>query len=297
MKTTDGQEKDVTRRAFELIGHPVAHSLSPAMHNALYQHLGLDWEYESVDCENEADAVAQIERLRSGDLQGMNVTMPYKPLALAESDDADLPAQAAGGANVLLCTSEGLHAYNTDGIGAVSAIERDVGVKPASKTVAVAGTGPTSLAIATSLAQAGADRLYLFSRETDKAEHAIERIEDALGSGAPCFFSAAGYGEASRIVPQVDIFVDATPRGMMADDEAIVDTSLFGSGQVVLDTVYGHGISALVAGARESGAVAFDGLGMLVEQAAASVEIWMAAFGVDLPVDRDVMRDAAQGGA
>ena len=101
------------------------------------------------------------------------------------------------------------------------------------------------------------------------------------------------YAQAEALVSKVDVIVDATPRGMHPDDEAIIDTSLLHSGQVVLDTVYGHGETALLAGAWRHGATCMDGLEMLVEQAALSVEIWADAMALPVEVDRDVMRHAA----
>lgn len=116
---------------FVLIGNPVAHSLSPAMHNALYQELGKvkwpfsRWHYSAVRCENAQDAREQINLVRTGRYRGMNITMPWKKLAFDNADFADAAVVAAGGANVLVRDEDlKLCAYNTDGLGAVRAIER-----------------------------------------------------------------------------------------------------------------------------------------------------------------------------
>ena len=285
---------------FVLIGNPVGHSLSPVMHNKLYEHMAKScphfgtWRYSAVLCEDEQSALEQIDKVRLGIYKGMNITMPYKRLALARADYVDASADAAGGANVLVRKGFDLYAYNTDGTGAVGAIERVSGMSPVGRTVAVCGTGPTSVAIAAAFGAAGAREVCLFSRERSKARSTVERLELSLPQGAVCVLDYASYADAARIIPKADIVVDATPRGMRPDDEAIVDVSLFHEGQVVFDTVYNHGITKILAGARDNGAFAMDGLEMLVEQAALSVEIWEAEMGLDEPVPREVMRLAAE---
>ena len=283
-----------------LIGNPIGHSLSPAMHNALYASLGesnwhfAGWHYAPVECANEEEALKQIELVRTGLYRGMNITMPYKRLACAQADYVDGAADAAGGANVLVRRNEKLYAYNTDGLGAMGAIAREGGIDPRGKHVIICGTGPTSVAIACALAEAPAREVILFSRDYDRASSTIDRLQLSLSeTGKRCLLRAATYDIASRFISGADIIVDATPRGMNAGDEAIIDTGLLHPGQVMLDTVYAHGVTALIGGARDAGAIALDGLEMLVEQAALSVEIWIDALGLSATVDRDIMRKAA----
>ena len=159
--------------------------------------------------------------------------------------------------------------------------------------VLVCGTGPTSLAIAAASAQAGALEVTLLSRDEAKALSCVNRIRTSVEPHEASVLHGRSYVQAEALVPKVDVIVDATPRGMHPDDEAIIDTSLLHSGQVVLDTVYGHGETALLAGAWQHGATCMDGLEMLVEQAALSVEIWADAMALPVEVDRDIMRHAA----
>lgn len=285
---------------FVLIGDPVAHSLSPVMHNVLYQELGKvkwpfsRWHYSAVRCANEEEAAYQIDLVRTGRYRGMNVTMPYKKLAFSCADYADAGVIAAGGANVLVRDEDlKLCAYNTDGLGAVRAIEHMTDMPLTGARVLVCGTGPTSLAIATASAQAGALEVTLLSRDEAKALSCVNRIRTSVEPHEASVLHGRNYAQAEALVSKVDVIVDATPRGMHPDDEAIIDTSLLHSGQVVLDTVYGHGETALLAGAWRHGATCMDGLEMLVEQAALSVEIWADAMALPVEVDRDVMRHAA----
>ncbi len=296
---SQGDNRIVRYYDFALIGDPVGHSLSPVMHNALYQELGRhddkysSWRYCAVQCETEEDAVKQIGYVRTGHYRGMNITMPWKKVAMAQADYVDSSADAAGGANVLVRKGYDLYAYNTDGLGAVGAIARVSGVDPRGKRVAVCGTGPTSMAIAAAFANSKASEVVIFSRNHEKARQAIERLRLSLAQDATFWLRSAEYGDAEALIPVMDIVVDATPRGMVEGDEAIVPVELFHEGQVVFDVVYAHGTTKLVGGAREQGAFAMDGLEMLVEQAALSVEIWAETMGLELEVPREIMRNAA----
>lgn len=282
--------EEENKRHFAVIGTPVGHSKSPAMHNAAYKAAGIPWEYDAVECPDEQTALAQIERLRSGVLFGLNITMPYKRLALAQADEVDASALAAGGANVLTMRDDKLWAFNTDGLGAVDAIEL-AACKPVEDAVAcVCGTGPTSSSIACALAAQGARKVSLLSRNLERAASAIEAMSAQIPAAQAAVLRPGSYDQAPSLVPECDVFVDATPLGMKPDDPSAVDTSLFHAGQVVFDVVYGHGVTQLVGGARERGAVAIDGSEMLVGQAVLSIQIWQESLGVSFPIDRELMR-------
>ena len=275
---------------FAVIGTPVAHSLSPAMHNRVYRDAGVNWVYEAIDCPTEQDAAHQIDLVRMGHLKGLNITMPYKKLALEMADHVDPVAKAAGGANVLVRHGYELWAYNTDGMGAVDAIVRAGDLDITRAYACVCGTGPTSSAIACALAVRGARKVTLFSRDVHKAQLAVARMASFLSSQQAAVLEPTSYDDAFRIVPGCTVFVDATPRGMEPDDEPIVDPRLFNKHQVVMDVVYAHVLTKLIEGARKQGAIAIDGGEMLVGQAALAIEIWQQELGYEFPIDREAMR-------
>lgn len=267
-----------------IVGHPVAHSKSPAMYNALYPSLGLDWRYDLMDIPEADDAQAF---LRAGSYLSVNITTPYKPLAFAAADIKAASATLAQGVNLLIHKNDTLIGFNVDGEGCIAYLEH-AGVSFAGKNVAVCGTGPTSLAIMHSAAQAGARSVLLLSRDKERARAQITRYLDdyhhllstaiqlpAANPDRRSFkeaydkteFSFGSYTTSTKALFASDVIIDATPLGMKPGDGAPFDTSLIHADQIVLDVVYGHGETEIIRAARAAGARALDGRGMLVSQA------------------------------
>lgn len=286
-----------------ILGHPIGHSKSPAMYNAVYEACGLPWSYGSMDLENEDEA---RDFIRQASFLSINITTPYKPLALAESQESEASARLAGGANLLLNEGEPgkprLYAYNVDGLGCISYLERE-GVTFAGANVAVCGTGPTAMSIMNAALRAGA-AVHLLSRDADRARHELARYRSMAQSDGPNAaesaqptVTAGSYAENESAIAGADIIIDATSLGMREGDPAPFDTHLMSAAQVVFDTVYGHGETALIAAAHAAGARALDGRGMLVGQAVATLDIVARAAGIELPLSHDrlfaLMADAA----
>ncbi len=287
-----------------LLGHPVAHSKSPAMYNAVYERLGLPWRYELADLASEDEARAF---LAAGDFLSVNITTPYKPLAFEAAAHTAASAKLAQGANVLVRKKDALIGFNTDGQGCVAYLER-TGFSFAGKRVAVCGTGPTALSILHASAVAGADVCLLVGRDKERTRGVLEGYVERFGllanatidlpAASPHHrsfrtayerptFKFGSYATSSKALGSADLVVNATPLGMCADDPAPFDTSLLRPGQTVFDAVYGHGETALVRGAREAGCTAFDGAGMLVGQAVATVGIVCDLAEVEVSASHD----------
>lgn len=245
-----------------LLGYRIAHSLSPALYAAAFTHLGLPWRYGTFDCPTTEEA---MRFLREGDCKAVNVTTPYKGIALDAADYVDSSAQAAMGANLIINAPAGRIAVNTDGAGCVGFLIRS-GVLPAGQQAVVCGTGPTALATADSLSSAGAVRVTLLGRSAERTKVLASSFETPL--------EGYGYGtpEACDAIAQAAIIVDATTLGMQVGDPTSFDTRLLHAGQTVLDTVYGHGESALLREAAAQGCACFDGRGMLIVQAAIALQ-------------------------
>lgn len=285
-----------------VLGHPVGHSKSPAMYNAAYALLGLPWHYGLMDCTTEGEA----ERfLAARQFFSINVTTPYKPLAAAEADALAPEARLACGANLLVREggSQGqLVAHNVDGAGCVGYLQRE-GARFEGALVAVCGTGPTALSILHACVLQGAAQVTLLGRDAARAQQVLEgyrvRANEALAvADGPTaerlraaygrtLLEACAYDQAAAALNGANIVIDATPLGMAPGDPAPFDPALLRPGQVVFDVVYGHGTTALVAGARQVGARALDGRGMLVAQAIASLRLVCAASQVDCAASFD----------
>ena len=243
-----------------LLGKEIAHSLSPVMYGAAFKAAGLDWDYELKDVATEEEALALIT---DGDWVAMNVTTPYKGLALEAAVKGETSAQAAGGANLLVRSEEGILAFNTDGTGCTAFLSRN-GIYPQKCNVAVCGTGPTARAIVYALSCAGVQRVAIFSRDKDRA---VKAAQSTCGG-----VFAQTYEDGIQFLMEADVIIDATTLGMHPGDPAPFDTAILAPRQTVLDVVYGHGETALVKAAREKGCKVFDGEGMLLLQAAVSLQ-------------------------
>lgn len=304
----------MTRKMY-LLGHPVGHSKSAVMYNALYARAGLPWSYELLDCPTEQ---AAREVLGAREFLQVNITTPYKPLAFEAADERAKAVVLVGGANVLLNRCGRLIAHNTDGVGCVSFLMRE-GFEFDGARVAICGTGPTALAILTALASTGAREVLLLGRDGGHAREVLDgwnrrcaafdaqsgfpeegdktRHESLCGTAHRVELRALSYGEAREDLPRVNLIVNATPLGMKEGDPAPFPVELFDEGQWVLDCVYGHGATAFLSGSRRAGCRAYDGAGMLVGQAVETVRIVTQAERVRLPLSNaamfDIMAEAA----
>ena len=272
-----------------LLGHPVGHSKSPAMHNAAYRALGLDWEYGLMDRADEEGARAFLD---GRGWLACNVTMPWKPLAYQAAGRRSAESELALGANVLVNWDGVLHADNTDGRGCAAYLKR-CGVSFAGARVCVCGTGPTSLAIMHACACAGAAAVDLFGRDLERTRRAVESYRDGLvRAGAPHASAPRAHAydaEGLAAIAEAGVVIDATPLGMKPGDPAPFDTSVLSAGQTVFDVVYGHGETALVSAARAAGCRVYDGAGMLVAQAVETVREIAAVTGAfEIPAEIDL---------
>jgi shikimate dehydrogenase len=265
-----------TTRLAGVIGTPIRHSLSPAIFNAAFAATDLDWVYLAFDVAA-GDAARALDAMRALDFGGLSVTMPHKD-AVAELVDHHSPEAAALHAvNCVVPTAAGLMGENTDGPGFLDALRADAGFDAADKRVVVFGAGGAARAIVLALARAGAADIAVVNRTPDRAATAAA-LAGPLGRVA-----------SIDAVEEADLVVNATSIGM-GDGAVPFDPARLRSGHVVYDAVYHPSPTPLVAAAREHGAAAVDGLGMLVHQAARAFHLW-----TDLEPPIEAMRSAAAG--
>jgi shikimate dehydrogenase len=281
---------DATTRLAGVIGWPLEHTLSPAMHNAAYEALALDWAYVPLALADADDLPALVRALRAVSFVGFNVTMPYKARMLELCDEVAIQARLAGSVNAVHIRDGALIGYNTDGRGLLESLSRDLGFDPAGRRVVVLGSGGAAGAAVVALMLAKASHVSVAARRLEPAQRIIERVAEYAGDTD---LGAVRLDETSDgIIESADLIVNATPLGMREDDPLPIDPERIGSGQSVYDVIYSRDPTALVASARLRGAKACTGLGMLVGQGAISIEIW-GGFGA-ASVPREAMRTAAE---
>lgn len=243
-----------------VIGHPVAHSRSPVMQTAALTEMGLagEWTYGALDVAPE-DFEAEVAELAvAGEYVGVNVTVPHKEAALAMADEASEAAQAIGAANTLSFKDGLIRADNTDAGGLLRSLPQ----LPKGGSVLVLGAGGAARAAIWALVDAGVE-VHVWNRTAERAE----AVAAELGARAVADPDPANYA----------LIVNTTAVGLAGEDtfEALpLSPDSFAPGQVVLDMVYTDEPSVLLAAAEAAGATTVDGLEMLVQQGALSLQIW-----------------------
>jgi shikimate dehydrogenase len=246
----------------------VARSLSPAIHNAGYRALGLDWVYVGFPVGAEgADAVAVLRGLGGSGVAGFNVTMPHK-LAAAEAVDR-LAGQAAvvGAVNAVEVTGGELVGWNTDGEGLASSLVRETDTDLDGCSLLVIGAGGSARSVVSGLVAAGAGAVTVLARDPDRAAALAPMAGEASFRALPLSPAAAA------AVAEADVIVNATPVGQEGE-APLIPVDAIRPGAVVVDLVYHPLETPLVQAASRAGAKAYGGLGMLVHQAALAFEIF-----------------------
>ena len=273
------------RRVAAVIGDPARHSRSPAVHNAAFESVGLDWVFTVFEVPAGKGAEA-LEAMRILDLAGMSVTMPLKAEVAAAADVADADVEILAAANCIVPVGDGrLRAVNTDVAGFLASLLADAGISPEGRRVALIGGGGAARAVAWGLATAGAADVAVINRTEAKAQAVASIASAARGPGQ---LGRVGSGDD---IAAADVVVNATSVGMGTDSSMPCDPSLLRPGQVAVDLIYEPIETAWLAALRRRGVEAHNGLSMLVYQAAAAFELWT---GTEAPVA--VMRRAAAGG-
>lgn len=259
-----------------LIGHPVEHSFSPPMHNAAFDKLGMDYAYVAFDV-NPNDLKSAINAGESLNIKGFNVTIPHKINVIQFLDEIDEVARLIGAVNTI--DFKNLKGYNTDGIGAVKAIEEVTSIKD--KNVVVAGAGGASRAISFYIAKYGAESITILNRNIDRAKSLASDISD---SGLINDVTADSISKINDYLANADILIDTTPIGMHPnyDDEPIARAENMHEDLVVFDAVYNPNDTVLLKEAIKAGAKPVYGIKMLLYQGTESFKIWT---GRDAPVD------------
>ena len=277
-----------TTRVAAVIGSPVAHSLSPVIHNAGFRSLDAPWVYVAFDVPG-GSAQAAVRAMNVLGIAGLSVTMPHKSDVASACDRLDAAAAALQSVNTVGRDDDGaLVGYSTDGAGWVASA-REQGIEIAHRSIAIVGAGGAARSIIDVLAREGAASIAILNRTLSAAQTAAQLAQVAFVGTDDHLHSA-------------DIVINTTPLGMVtgavatgnSTDRPVAgclpfDPAMIRSGQVVADIVYYPRQTPLLRAAADRGAVCLDGLGMLVHQAAIQQHIWLGQT-----PNVAAMRDAAE---
>lgn len=252
-----------------VLGWPVAQSRSPRLHRHWLARHGIDAEYLALPvAEEDFDEV--VGALPKAGFRGVNVTVPHKLAALAIADTATDRAQAIGAANLLWFEDGRIHADNTDGEGFLASLREGApGWDPAAGPAAVLGAGGAARAVIWALLEAGVPQVVLANRTRATAEGLAEEFGPRV--------AVADWVQAGNVVEEAATVVNTTSLGMTGKPALRVPLDGLREGQVVTDLVYAPLETRLLAEARAAGAVAVDGLGMLLHQAVPAFARWWGA--------------------
>jgi len=269
-----------------VIGNPVEHSLSPAIHNAAFQKLGLNFVYLAFQVEAIGDAVKGLRAL--GNFRGASVTIPHKVAAVPFLDMVEPTARHIGAINTIVATGGALTGYNTDATGALRAL-REGAVALKGRHVIMLGSGGAARAIAFALGtEAGIDRLTILGidvRERIALARDLQSNTEMTVQELPL-----DEGALRTVLPDTHVLIHCTPMGMWPNvHETSVPATLLHPGLTVMDIVYNPRDTKLLKDAKAAGCRTIPGLEMFFHQAAAQFELW-----TNQAAPADVMRSVLE---
>lgn len=265
-----------------VIGNPVGHSLSPAIHNAAFRKLGLNYVYLAWQVETIGDAIKGLRAL--GNFRGASVTIPHKVAAIPFLDHVEMTAQRIGAINTIVAEKGELNGYNTDATGALRAL-KEGGVELKGRCIVVLGSGGAARAIAFALAgESGADKLTLLGID----DHERTSLAQDIRFQAALTVEDFHLDEATlrRVLPDAHVLLHCTPVGMSPKaDTTCIPASLLHPDLSVMDIVYNPLETRLLKDAKGAGCRTIPGLEMFLNQAITQFELW-----TNQPAPADVMR-------
>jgi shikimate dehydrogenase len=274
-------------RLCAVLGSPIRHSASPAMHNAAFAALGLNWRYLAfeVDPKNLRAAIAGAQAMN---FAGLNLTVPHKLLAVDMVDELDASAKTWGAVNTIKFEPDAVGrvraiGFNTDADGLANSLREDLAVELRGAKVLLLGAGGAGRTAALKLAAEKVAELFLVNRTVSKAEEIASEIKKQF----PSVKISVGYPKAN-----VDLILNATSLGLKPEDGSPLDEKQFSLKQTcaVYDMIYQPAETKLLVATRTAGCKTANGIGMLVQQGARAFEIWTGQ-----PAPVAVMRRAVEG--
>lgn len=271
-------------RLTALLGSPVAHSISPLMHNEAFQLLDLDYTYLCFEV-NEETLPAAVDGLKACGIRGFNLTMPNKNKIVELLDELSPAARLIGAVNTVVNDDGHLTGYNTDGVGYMQAV-KDAGYDITGKTITIMGAGGAATAICAQAALDGVEKIHIFARETSRFWDRTQKLAENINSTLPCkavLHENRDTAALAQAISESALLLNATSVGMAPNTEGTIieDTSLYHPDLIVSDVIYNPRETRFLKEAREAGCRTFNGMYMLLYQGAEAFRLWT---GKELPV-------------
>lgn len=276
-----------------IFGDPIGHTLSPLMHNAAFESVGLDIVFLPFHVRSDERGALKkaVEAVRALNMVGVNVTIPHKEKVIKHLDWVDDDAALMGAVNTIVNRDGRLLGYNTDGAGFLESLGLDTGFFPDGKRVLIIGAGGAARSIAYALLKNGALCVVIANRTVKRADGLAVELSASFKKSSIEAVALSDVALLSTYASKADLVVNTTSLGMMGKGEPEVPLLSFKRGAVVSDIVYRPLETAFLKKAAQAGLKCHTGLGMLVHQGAIAFELWT---GVKAPVE--VMRAAAMKG-
>ena len=271
-------------RLTALLGSPVAHSISPLMHNEAFQLLDLDYTYLCFDV-NEETLPAAVDGLKACGIRGFNLTMPNKNKIVELLDELSPAARLIGAVNTVVNDDGHLTGYNTDGVGYMQAV-KDAGYDITGKAITIMGAGGAATAICAQAALDGVEKIHIFARETSRFWDRTQKLAENINSTRPCkavLHENKNTAALAQAISESALLLNATSVGMAPNTEGTIieDTSLYHPDLIVSDVIYNPRETRFLKEAREAGCRTFNGMYMLLYQGAEAFRLWT---GKEMPV-------------
>lgn len=263
---------DVATKLVILLGNPLGHSISPPMHNRVFEKLWMDYCYMPVEVDEK-----NLEKVFAGlckmNVAGFNVTIPHKIDIMKHLDELDPLAATIGAVNTVTIKNGKTKGYNTDGEGFVRSLEEEGEISVKGKQIYIIGCGGASRAIAMTLAFKGAEKIFLQNRTTAKAEELANEINTKI---RPCTkVVGPSLGDQKEAIGSCHVLINGTNLGMHPkEDVSPIDESLITPNLIVADIVYNPLMTKLLTTAKAKGCNIVPGLGMLIYQGAAAFKLF-----------------------
>ena len=269
-----------------IIGWPVSHSLSPVMHNAAFEYLGLDFCYVPFAVrEGSLDVV--LRAIPALNIVGLNVTVPHKEHVLPFLSEVSKEAAMMGAVNTIKVADDRLIGYNTDGIGFISAVE-EAGHPVKGLSLLILGAGGAAKAVVFAVAGKGAKEITIANMTFAKAKSLKEQTEKYFH---PVKIEAIGMGcdELKNIARKIDMIINTTSLGLKRGDPSPIPKEFLHNGLFICDLIYNPPETELIRDAKDSGINHMNGMGMLLHQGGAAFKLW-----TDTEPPIEVMRKALE---